>query len=78
MCIKSMRMIIPHNAVLTAGVNAVCAPPSRPGPSEGLRTHWGEGKGGGHSGSRCAINTWHTSTVGIYWQTDSLTAVLEN
>lgn len=26
MCIKSMRMIIPHNTVLTAGVNAVCAP----------------------------------------------------
>lgn len=73
MCIKSMRMIIPHNAVLTAGVNAVCPPPTphpRPGPSEGVLTHWGGG-GSGHSGSRCAINTWHISTVGIYWQTQT-------
>lgn len=26
---------------------------------------------GVHSGSKCAINTWHISTVGIYWQTQT-------
>lgn len=44
-----MRMIIPHNTVLTAGVNAVCAPL----PLRGTR-RWGWGVGAGHSGSRCA------------------------
>lgn len=51
MCIKSMRMIILHNTVLTAGVNEVCAPhPDTPGHQEA-----GVGVGGAeHSGSRCA------------------------
>lgn len=75
MCIKSMRMIIPHNTVLTAGVNAVCAP--YPRPSEGLLTHSGA-PGGGVGGrvldtveADVQINTWHVSTVGIYWQTQT-------
>lgn len=44
-----MRMIIPHNTVLTAGVNAVCAPPY-PRPVRGSsRTpgHQEAGLGGG-------------------------------
>lgn len=58
MCIKSMRMIILHNTVLTAGVNEACAP--NPDPVRGSsRTpghqEVGVGVGGaGHSGSRCA------------------------
>lgn len=52
MCIKSMRMIIPHNTVLTAGVSEVCAPGSpSPRPSEGLFTHSGTpgGRGWGYT-----------------------------
>lgn len=60
-----------------------CVPPPR--PSEGLLTDSGApGVGGGGGGvlntveADVQINTWHISTVGIYWQTDSLTAVLES
>ena len=75
MCIKSMRMIAPHNTVLTAGVKAVCAS-LHLHPSEGLLTYSGAPGGGGgevvgHSGSRYAINTWHISTVGMCWQTQT-------
>lgn len=47
-----MRMIIPHNTVLTAGVSEVCAPGSpSPRPSEGLFTHSGTpgGRGWGYT-----------------------------
>lgn len=66
MCIKSMRMIIPHNTVLTAGVNAVCAPL----PLRGTR-RWGWGWVLDTVEADVQINTWHVSTVGIYWQTQT-------
>lgn len=61
-----MGMIIPYNTVLTTGARC----PSPP-PSERLPTHFrapGDTMGDVQYGSRCAINTWHVSTVGIYWQ----------
>lgn len=68
MCIKSMRMIILHNTVLTAGVNEVCVPhPDTPGHQEA-----GVGVGVLNTvEADVQINTWHISTVGIYWQTQT-------
>lgn len=54
---------------------SVCPP--LPPPSEGLLTHSGA-PGGGVGGrvldtveADVQINTWHVSTVGIYWQTQT-------